>query len=164
MLEALTEWKRESLYKADADFAFASLRLKGKMPKGPDNLLKGYIRPAFERAGIDGKIIGLHNFRHSLATNLLAMGVDVKVAQERLQHAKVRTTLDICTRAVSQQKRDSNAKVVETMLPGAPKLLRHPSAPSTEAVASLVIDFVVPGRDRTEDFPRHGMSRTANCR
>jgi site-specific recombinase XerD len=135
VLEALIEWRRESLYKAEADFVFASLRLKGKKPMGPDNLLKRYIRPAIERAGIEGKRIGWHNFRHSLATNLRAMGVDVKVAQELLRHANVRTTLDIYTRAVSQQKRDANAKVVEMMLAGAPKLLQHPSAPSLEEVA-----------------------------
>jgi site-specific recombinase XerD len=135
VLEALIEWRRESLYKAEADFVFASLRLKGKKPMGPDNLLKRYIRPAIERAGIEGKRIGWHNFRHSLATNLRAMGVDVKVAQELLRHANVRTTLDIYTRAVSQQKRDANAKVVEMMLAGAPKLLQHPSAPSPEEVA-----------------------------
>jgi integrase len=129
VLESLLEWKRESLYNADADFAFASIRLKGKKPMGPDNLLKRYIRPAVKRAGIEGKTIGWHNFRHSLATNLRAMGVDVKVAQELLRHANVRTTLDIYTRAVSQQKRDANAKVVEMMLPGAQKsfsTLQHP--------------------------------------
>jgi site-specific recombinase XerD len=89
VLESLLEWKRESLYKADADFAFASIRLKGKKPMGPDNLLKRYIRPAVKRAGIEGKTIGWHNFRHSLATSLRAMGVDVKVAQELLRHANV---------------------------------------------------------------------------
>jgi len=130
VLEALFEWRRESLYRAEADFLFASLRLKGTKPLGPDNLLKRYIRPAVKRAGIEGKIIGWHNFRHSLATNLRAMGVDVKVAQELLRHANVRTTLDIYTRAVSQQKRDANAKVVEMMLPSAPKKLRHPTTPS----------------------------------
>jgi integrase len=136
VLEALLVWKRESLYTGEGDFVFASIRLKGKKPMAPDNLLKRYIRPALERAGIAGKTIGWHNFRHSLATNLRAMGVDVKVAQELLRHANVRTTLDIYTRAVSAQKREANAKVVEMMLPGAPKLLQHPSAPSTEAVAS----------------------------
>ncbi len=135
VLESLMEWKRESLYKAETDFVFASIRLKGKKPMGPDNLLKRYIRPALQRAGIVGKVIGWHNFRHSLATNLRAMGVDVKVAQELLRHANVRTTLDIYTRAVSQQKRDANAKVVEMMLPGAPKKLQHPSAPSTQLEA-----------------------------
>jgi integrase len=136
VLEALLVWKRESLYTGEADFVFASTRLKGKKPMAPDNLLKRYIRPALERAGIAGKTIGWHNFRHSLATNLRAMGVDVKVAQELLRHANVRTTLDIYTRAVSAQKREANAKVVEMMLPGAPKMLQHPSAPSPEAVAS----------------------------
>lgn len=135
VLEALLEWKRQSFYRADADFLFASLRLKGAKPLAPDNLLKRYIRPAIQRAGIEGKIIGWHNFRHSLATNLRAMGVDVKVAQELLRHANVRTTLDIYTRAVSQQKREANAKVVEMMLPGAPKILQHPSAPSAQLEA-----------------------------
>ncbi|MGH9598879.1 MAG: tyrosine-type recombinase/integrase [Terracidiphilus sp.] len=135
VLEALLEWKRESLYRAESDFVFASLRLKGTKPMGPDNLLKRYIRPALQRAGIEGKTIGWHNFRHSLATNLRAMGVDVKVAQELLRHANVRTTLDIYTRAVSQQKREANAKVVEMMLPGASKMLQHLSAPSLEEVA-----------------------------
>lgn len=77
---------------------------------GPDNLLKRYICPALQRAGTVGKVIGWHNFRHSLATDLRAMGLDVKVAQELLRHANARTTLDIYTRAVSQQKRKSKAK------------------------------------------------------
>ncbi len=65
-----------------------------------------------------------------LATNLRAMGVDVKVAQELLRHANSRTTLDICTRPVSQQKRDANTKLVEMLVPAGMKMLQHPSAPS----------------------------------
>ena len=82
VLAVLLEWKEESLYKADADFLFPSIRLNGQKPLSPDSLLKRSIRPALQRAGIVGKQIGWHNFRHSLATNLRAMGVDVKVAQE----------------------------------------------------------------------------------
>lgn len=59
-----------------------AIRLKGKKPMGPDNLLKRYIRPALQRAAIVGKLIGWHNVHHSLATNLLAMRADLKVAQE----------------------------------------------------------------------------------
>jgi integrase len=124
VLTALLEWRKESLYRGDADFLFPSLRLNGAKPLSPDSLLKRSIRPAVRRAGIVGKQIGWHNFRHSLATNLRAMGVDIKVAQELLRHTNSRTTLDIYTRAVSQQKRDANSKVVEMML------LKHPSAPS----------------------------------
>ncbi len=130
VLAALLEWKEESLYKVDADFLFPSIRLNGKKPLSPDSLLKRSIRPALQRAGIVGKQIGWHNFRHSLATNLRAMGVDIKVAQELLRHANSRTTLDIYTRAVSQQKRDANTKLVEMLLPMGMKKLQHPSAPS----------------------------------
>jgi integrase len=130
VLAVLLEWKEESLYKADADFLFPSIRLNGQKPLSPDSLLKRSIRPALQRAGIVGKQIGWHNFRHSLATNLRAMGVDVKVAQELLRHANSRTTLDIYTRAVSQQKRDANTKLVEMLLPMGMKKLQHPSAPS----------------------------------
>jgi integrase len=45
------------------------------------------------------------------------MGVDVKIAQELLRHANSRTTLDIYTRAVSAQKRDANAQIVQMLLP-----------------------------------------------
>ncbi len=130
VLDALLEWREQSLYKTDADFLFPSIRLNGAQPLSPDSLLKRSIRPALERAGIVGKQIGWHNFRHSLATNLRAMGVDVKVAQELLRHANSRTTLDIYTRAVSQQKRDANSRLVEMIMPTGIKKLQHPSAPS----------------------------------
>ena len=64
-------------------------------------VLNKIIRPALLRAGIKGKKIGWHSFRHSLATNLRSMGVDIKVAQELLRHANSRITLDLYTRAVS---------------------------------------------------------------
>src|ERR1035437_8842116 len=112
------------------DFLFPSIRLNGARPLSPDSLLKRSIRPALERAGIVGKQIGWHNFRHSLATNLRAMGVDIKVAQELLRHANSRTTLDIYTRAVSAQKRDANTKVVQMMLPAGKKKPQHLSAPT----------------------------------
>jgi site-specific recombinase XerD len=123
------------IYVTDADFLFPSIRLKGNKPLSPDSLLEKNIRPALARAGIVGKQIGWHSFRHSLATNLRALGVDIKVAQELLRHASSRTTLDIYTRAVSEQKRDANSKVVEMMLPMEVKKLQHPLAPSSESVA-----------------------------
>ena len=94
ILVALQDWRKESIYNSDADFLFPSIRLEGKKPLSPDSLLKRSIRPALERAGITGKQIGWHNFRHSLATNLRAMGVDIKVTQELLRYANSRTTLD----------------------------------------------------------------------
>jgi hypothetical protein len=70
-------------------------RLGGKLPLSPDTLLKKVLRPALKRAGIEGKTIGWHSFRHSLATNLRAADVDLKTAQELLRHANSRITHDV---------------------------------------------------------------------
>jgi integrase len=101
----LNEWRRESLYDGDDDFVFPSIRLLGKFPLMPDMVLQKLIRPALVLAGITGKVIGWYSFRHSLATNLRSMGVDVKVAQELLRHANSRTTMDVYTQAVSADER-----------------------------------------------------------
>ena len=114
------------------DFLFPSIRYKGAKPLSPDSILEKSIRPALQREGIAGKRIGWHSFRHSLGTNLRSLGVDIKVAQELLRHASCRTTLDVYTRAVDQQKREASLKVVAFMLPLGMTTLQHPSAPSEE--------------------------------
>ena len=58
--------------------------------------------------------------------------MDIKVAQELMRHSSCRTTLDIYTRAVDQQKREASLKVVELMLPLEVQKLQHPSAPPQE--------------------------------
>jgi hypothetical protein len=116
--------------------------------------------PALARIGVTGKQIGWHSFRHSLATNLRSLGVDIKVAQELMRHSSCRTTLDIYTRAVSQQKREASLKVVELMLPLDLKKFQHPSAPSeTEETPNQQLQqthcrrFIGgPDRDRTDDL------------
>ena len=56
------EWRQKTLYSGGGDFLFPSERLKK------------IIRPVLKRAGVQGKVIGGHSFRHSLATNLRSMG------------------------------------------------------------------------------------------
>lgn len=112
----LAEWRGESLYKGDGDFLFPSLRKNGKQPLTPDMVLKKIIRPALAKAEVTGKVIGWHSFRHSLATNLRALGVDVKVAQELLRHANSRTTMDLYTHTVSADRRDASLRQVEMLL------------------------------------------------
>lgn len=129
ILDALLEWKRQSLYQGDGDFLFPSIRLNGEKPLSPDSLLKKCIRPALERSRIKGKIVGWHTFRHTLGTFLRELGTDIKTAQDLLRHASGRLTLDLYTHAVSRQKRDANNKVVELLLPGLVKA-QHLSAPS----------------------------------
>lgn len=117
VLHALLEWRAKSSYAEKLDFLFPSPRFKGKRPLSPDCILEKSIRPALAAIGIVGKRIGWHSFRHSLATNLRSLGVDIKVAQELMRHSSCRTTLDVYTRAVDQQKREANKKVVELMVP-----------------------------------------------
>ncbi len=114
--DVLAEWRSASLYKCDDDFLFPSLRMNGTQPLMPDIVLKKAIRPALTRAGITGKVIGWHSFRHSLATNLRSLGVDVKVAQELLRHANSRTTMDLYTQAVSADKRSASLRQIELLL------------------------------------------------
>jgi hypothetical protein len=108
------------------DFLFPSACFKGSKPLSPDSILEKSIRPALARIGVLGRHIGWHSFRHSLATNLRSLGVDIKVAQELMRHSSCRTTLDIYTRAVEQQKREASLKVVELMLPLEIQKLQHP--------------------------------------
>jgi len=146
VLNALLEWRSQSPYATDLDFLFPSSRLKGARPLSPDSILEKSIRPALARIGVTEKQIGWHSFRHSLATNLRSLGVDIKVAQELMRHSSSRTTLDVYTRAVDQQKREASLKVVELMLPLDLKKSQHPSAPS-----------------ETKETPNHRLQRT-HCR
>lgn len=134
VVKSLGIWRQESPYAEESDFLFPSLRLKGTKPLSPDTLLKKIIRPALKRAGIEGKAIGWHSFRHSLATNLRSAGVDLKTAQELLRHANSRITLDVYTRAISATKREANNRVMEMVFEAGRKVLSAPSpAPSKGA-------------------------------
>jgi integrase len=132
VLNALLAWRELSPFATELDFLFPSVRLKGTKPMSPDSILEKSIRPALARMGVVGKRIGWHSFRHSLATNLRSLGVDIKVAQELMRHASSRTTLDVYTRAVDQQKREASLKVMELVLPLEVQKLQHPSAPLTK--------------------------------
>ena len=116
MAEDLLEWRRTSPYPMPHDWVFASPTMKGKQPYWPDNLMKRYIRPVAEKAGIQ-KRVGWHTFRHSFGTLLKANGEDIKTVQELLRHANSRITLEVYTQAVTSNKRAAQSKVVKMMVP-----------------------------------------------
>jgi len=81
------------------------------------------LMPALSSAGR----IGWHSFRHSLATNLRAAGVDLKTAQELLRRANSRITLEVYTRAISSTKQEANDRVMQMMLEAGQKKISAPS-------------------------------------
>jgi integrase len=90
----------------------------------PYHIQQDYIRPAAIAAGL-GDGVGWHAFRHSYSTLLRHLKVDVKVQQELLRHADIRTTLNTYTVAVSDDLRDANSKVVRMVLRGAESIAAH---------------------------------------
>lgn len=62
------------------------------------------VKRAAQRAGIDKKT-GCHTLRHSFATHMLESGVNIRVLQELLGHADVKTT-EIYTHVMSRDMRN----------------------------------------------------------
>jgi integrase len=61
--------------------------------------------------------VGWHTFRHSHSTLLHSLGVDLKVQQQLLRHADIRTTMNIYTQAVPNALREANSTVVRLVIP-----------------------------------------------
>jgi integrase len=90
----LQEWRKETLYSKEADWVFASVREKGRIPLAASTAAKKHLRPAAVTAGVivagESTRFGWGNLRHSLAT-WMASNVDLKTAQSALRHSKIST-------------------------------------------------------------------------
>jgi integrase len=121
LAEALSAWKQKTAFSQPTDWVFVNPRLGGKLPYNPWNEQQHYIRPAAEAIGLGkgivGKGIGWHTFRHTYSSLLRQLGVDLKVQQELLRHADIRTTMNVYTQAVSEDLRKANSRVVSFVLP-----------------------------------------------
>jgi len=115
LAELLWAWMQRSPFNQDQDWVFASPFQGGLMPYRAWGIQQRYLKAAGRRAGLGD--IGWHTFRHTFSSLLRSNGEDVKVQQELLRHADVRTTLNIYTQALSEQKRQAHSKVVRMVLP-----------------------------------------------
>ena len=77
-------------------------------PISPMSFSQAYRRMV-KRAGI--KKVTFHSLRHSHATELLRVGVHPKVAQERLGHASIATTLDLYSHIMPGMQEDAALKI-----------------------------------------------------
>jgi integrase len=55
--------------------------------------------------------VRFHDLRHSHATRLLLAGVHPKIAQERLGHSTITTTLDLYSHVTETMQEDAAAKI-----------------------------------------------------
>lgn len=114
LAEILFTWKRASPFGGQSDWVFASPQKAGEFPLRSTSVLEKHVKPAAIAAGLGN--VGWHTFRHTYSSMLRQLGVDLKVQQELLRHADVRTTLNVYTQAQSEQKRSANSSVVRMVL------------------------------------------------
>jgi integrase len=74
----------------------------------PNSLTHEWLK-AIEGTGLPH--IRFHDLRHSHATHMLASGVHVEVASERLGHSKIGITLDLYSHVLPRIQEDAVAKV-----------------------------------------------------
>lgn len=110
LADVLLTHKSRTAHCSGTDFVFAGA--SGK-PPWPDTIRADYLKPAAARAGIGS--IGWHTFRHTYSTLLHSLGTKPAVQKELLRHSDIQTTLNIYTQAVSSEKREAAAKVVDTL-------------------------------------------------
>jgi integrase len=110
LAEALLQHRARVVYSGVSDFVFAGATGK---PPWKDSILADHLKPAATKAGIGN--IGWHTFRHTYSTLLHSLGATPAVQKELLRHADIRTTLDIYTHAVSDEKREAACKLAQTL-------------------------------------------------
>lgn len=111
VLNALIDWRQVCRYNNSGDWVFASSRHRGRTPIWGQAILRRYIRPVAQRAGIQ-KQFGWHTFRHTYSTLLRSVGTEFKVMQELLRHSTLRSTLDVYTQAITPAKHAAQAAVM----------------------------------------------------
>ena len=114
LAEVLLNWRRTAEFNKPEDWIFASPFKAGKKPWQPWRVQQRHIAPAAVRVGIGH--IGWHTFRHTFRTLLDETGAPLKVQQELMRHADIRTTMNIYGKAMERSKREAHGKVVRLVL------------------------------------------------
>jgi len=77
-----------------------------------NNVVRSGLKPILRRLGIPAESVGLHAFRHGLATEL-AQSEPITVLQTQMRHADVRTTLKVYAHVIPQSQRDSMERIAK---------------------------------------------------
>ena len=87
-------------------------------PLQPQSLTHEFPR-FLARLGRDSPRVRFHDLRHSHATQLLLAGVHPKVAQERLGHSTISTTLDLYSHISAATMQEDAAATIDAAFRGA---------------------------------------------
>jgi integrase len=117
------EWHHLAVYSGPADWVFASLSTNGKRPYWGAPIMRKRIKPIAHSLGIT-RLQGWHTFRHTYSTLLGDAETNLKIIQELMRHASIRTTLDTYTQAVTPSKREAQSAVVSQL--SLRQMLRRP--------------------------------------
>jgi len=79
-------------------------------PARRNNVVRSGLKPILHKLGIPDENVGLHGFRHGLATEL-AESESITVLQAQMRHADVRTTLKVYAHVIPQSQRDSMERI-----------------------------------------------------
>jgi integrase len=85
---------------------------KDGFSRSRNNVVRSGLKPILRELGISAENVGLHAFRHGLATEL-AESEPITVLQTQMRHADVRTTLKVYAHVIPQSQRDSMERIAK---------------------------------------------------
>jgi integrase len=78
---------------------------RGTRPRARNDVVRYGLKPVLRKLGLPARDVGLHAFRHGLATELAATGCSLPTLQQQMRHADVRTTLEIYAHVLPDSQR-----------------------------------------------------------
>jgi integrase len=76
-----------------------------------ESLVQFVLKPILRKLNIPAKRLGLHAFRHGLATELAESSAPITVLQAQMRHADVKTTLRVYAKLIPQSQRDAMEQI-----------------------------------------------------
>jgi integrase len=77
----------------------------GERRRSRANVVRIGLKPVLKKLGIPGNDVGLHAFRHGLATELVEAAAPLTVLQQQLRHADIKTTLKLYSHVIPESQR-----------------------------------------------------------
>ncbi len=107
----LKKWRLQCP-KGDLDLVFPT---RAGLPQHRTRILQQVLRPALERAGINGRF-HVHTLRHSFCSALLAQGTPPTEVQKYSGHARLSTLLDVYSHFIPSEQTGSIERLAGKVL------------------------------------------------